>query len=376
MTHVGVFSQMFRNILVEISHHGFGHASQMGLILNEFCKLFENQNRPRILVLSKVPEWYLRERLKFPFELIAQPSDPGLIMKNILDVDLEKTWTAYKEQARNWNALVEEKKSLLQNHKIDIVLSNVGYISLQAAAELDIPRIAMCSLSWAQVIESYFADEKHFHEIRDQILSAYNQSPLFVELLPNEPLKGLKNSRRLGPIGRRGQNFRKSLQQQDPWFFSQQVGVVSLGGGNYPMQLQNWSQPGCVLLVPDNAEIGDNPNLKYSSSLKMEFSDLIESCDFVVAKPGYGLFSEIAFAKKPCFYVGRERWPEQTALVEWLRKYVPIAAVTAADICSGNYPLHRLDSTHLTGESVLSETPQVAQIIYEEALRAARFSRN
>lgn len=363
---------MFKNILVEISHHGFGHASQMGLILNELYKFFEGAQRPRLFVLSLVPEWYLRERIKFPFELIVQSSDPGLIMKNILDVDLDATWAAYQEQSKNWNHLVAKKKKFLVDQKIDFVLSNVSYISIQAAAEMNIPRIAVCSLAWSQVIECYFSSAHRFHEIHEQILSAYNQSNIFIELLPNEPLKGLKNSRRMGPIGRRGQSHRQILKQKDPQFFNQLVGVVSLGGGSYPMKLRNWFRPGCVLLVPDNAEIEGNPNLKYSSSLQMEFADLIESCDFVVAKPGYGLFSEIAFAKKPCFYVGRERWPEQTALVEWLQKIVPLWPVTAADVCSGNYPLQNLESHRMPIESVLSETPQVARFILEEALLAAR----
>ena len=354
---------MKKKILVEISHHGFGHASQTSLVLNEM--LLRSNEPIDLVIVSAVPEWFLRERIQGSFEYIYEMTDPGLIMQNILDVDYAKSWSAYKIQHKLWPDLLAKKRMFLTDRKFDLVIANVSYVCIEAASQLGIPSVAFSSLHWADIVTTYFSEEVGVAAIVAQILQAYNLSSLFIEIVPNTSLKGLDNAQKLGPIGRVGKNVRQQIIEKFPSFSGRKIGVVSLGGGEFPMLSADWQSSDLSLFVPDFAMFAGNSYLQSIAKSGFEFLDLLASCDFVVTKPGYGLFTETVFAQRPCFYVRRQGWPEEAGLLRWLKNFVPYHEISQQQVCDGDFRLSELtEPVREPGESqLLPMQGQVASTI-------------
>lgn len=70
-------------------------------------------------------------------------------------------------------------------------------------------------------------------------------------------------------------------------------------------------------------------------SLNLAFTDLLASCDAVIGKPGYGLFTEAVINGVPLLYLSRKDWPEESYLVDWLVRNGRCLEVSAAAIASG-----------------------------------------
>lgn len=60
----------------------------------------------------------------------------------------------------------------------------------------------------------------------------------------------------------------------------------------------------------------------------LSFTDIVQSVEVLITKPGYGLFAEAAFGRKPVFYVGRPDWLEEPYLLQWLKDYVNMIEIS------------------------------------------------
>jgi hypothetical protein len=68
----------------------------------------------------------------------------------------------------------------------------------------------------------------------------------------------------------------------------------------------------------------------------MHFTDVLRSCDALIAKPGYGSFTEAACNGVPVLYVRRPDWPEDACLIEWLGRHDRALEVSRAMLERGD----------------------------------------
>ena len=71
--------------------------------------------------------------------------------------------------------------------------------------------------------------------------------------------------------------------------------------------------------------------------LDMPFIDILASCDVLIAKPGYGSFTEAACHGLPVLYVPREDWPEAPYLTGWLHEHARALEVPRRDLETGRF---------------------------------------
>ncbi|MCK7576803.1 MAG: hypothetical protein MZV65_13620 [Chromatiales bacterium] len=75
-----------------------------------------------------------------------------------LEAKVAESLAAYRAFHAEWDARLAWQESVLRKAAPDLVLADVPYLSLAAAARLDIPRSALCSLNWADILAGYCAD--------------------------------------------------------------------------------------------------------------------------------------------------------------------------------------------------------------------------
>ena len=321
------------HLFVDISAHGLGHLAQVAPVL---ITLFRLRPNVRLTIRSAVPEDRLRARLPMPFELISARSDFGFIMLDATRLDLPASAQAYRAFHANWTQRVVDEIRFQTALAPDLVLTDVAYLPLAAAARSGIPACAMCSLNWADLFAHLFGRERWAPPIHAEILAAYRSAKTFFRPTPSMPMDDLTNTCTVGPVATRGRNRRAELQARLGLGPETRLVLIGFGGFDKTLGDQPWpSTEGIHWLTPANWPLGAKENRVHPSmsgfeTLGWPFIDLLASVDAVLTKPGYGTFVEATCNNIPVLYLLREDWPEQDCLIDWLQHHARSAAIDEA----------------------------------------------
>lgn len=305
------------HLLVDISAHGYGHASMTAPVLNE---LVHRISGLRITVRSTIPRNFLQQRLSCDFHYLPAALDFGMVMTNALEVRARESMIAYRDFHRHWESKVAREAEAMQALKPDLLFANVPYLSLAAAHKSGIPAVAMCCLNWADIYHHYTVDHDESREIHEQMLDAYNSAVMFLKVQPAMPMRDLVNYQSIGPIARVGRNQKALLSEKLSLGGMEKVILAGMGGIEFRLPMEKWPRfDGVHWLVARSWGI-ERDDISIFENLGLTFSDVLASCDAVLTKPGYGTFVEAACAGVPVLYVSRHNWPEEPYLVQWLQQ--------------------------------------------------------
>ncbi|MFC1491240.1 hypothetical protein ACFLQ0_01445 [Nitrospinota bacterium] len=304
------------HIVVDISGHGFGHAAQVGPILNQLRKIHPSL---KITIRSKVPAEHFRRIIEGPFFSAFTPADPCLSMLNPIDVDNKRTFSSYKRIHGNWHATITREKEKLDRLEPDLLLSDVAYSSLTAASELGVPCVALSSLTWVDTFQFYCGLFPDVSDIHSQAISAYNSANLFMQVSPHCPMEYLSNTQEIGPVASLGRKHRGDLTVPNHLSDSDRLVLVNFGGISVNAhKLVSLPEIAGVKWILPNDWPERRPDILTEQIHLMPFLDLICSCDAVVTKTGYGIFTEAVCNGTRVLYAPRPEWPEATFLEKWL----------------------------------------------------------
>jgi hypothetical protein len=316
------------HLLVAITPHGFGHAAQVSPVVNALRRRLPAL---RVTIQSSLPEAFLRGRLEGDFEYIRRAPDFGLVMNSALDIDLEASAAAYAGLHRNWQQQVDAEARWLESLAPDLVLADVPYLILAAAAEVAIPAAALCSLNWADIYRNYFARRKEADRVLADMESAYRSACAFLCPEPSMSMSFLDRRVSIGPIAARGHDRREALLQGLGLDASQSLVLVAPGGIQARFPVENWPiDNGMHWLVAEGWQV-QHPNASPLEETGFGFTDLVASCDAVLGKCGYGTVSECVVNATPLLYIPRPHWPEEQVLLQWLEDHdaaVPVAPMS------------------------------------------------
>ena len=322
------------HLLVCISGHGFGHVAQTAPVLNALKQLVPQL---QLTIRSSVPYSHLRSRIPHEFNHVQDAVEPGMLMVSALEVDAERSLEAYMEFHQDWDARIEAETRLISALGPDVVLTNVAYLPLEGAARLGIPAVAMCSLSWADILRDFCVGMPGAAPILQQIEQAYLQSHVFLRLEPAMPMSWLERQRLLGPVAQPRRSQREKINELLGIQPDSKLILVSMGGIAMQFPVDAWPAiPDVLWLVPGDWQTQRSDCIPVGS-LHMDFSDALASCDVLLTKPGYGAFVEAACAGIHVLYVKREAWPEQEILIDWLARHGSGEELEAHQLHTGEF---------------------------------------
>ena len=253
------------HLFVDISSHGFGHLAITAPVLNA---LAETDPDLRLTVRSRLPFGKLRQRIVPPFEHIASASDFGYVMKGALDIDLAASAAAYRRAHADWPARVAQEAAWLATLKPDLVLTNVSYLPLAAAAQVGIPALSLCSLNWADLFAHFFGRETWAAPIHGEMLAAYRSARAFLCPTPAMPMNDLDRRQVIGPIAASGQRHNLGLN-------GDRAVLIAMGGIDHRLPVENWPRlPGIRWLVAADWRCTHPDALAYES-FGLGFTDLL-----------------------------------------------------------------------------------------------------
>lgn len=322
------------HILAAISAHGYGHLAQTAPVLNA---LRERLPDLQLTVRCGLPREVLARRIGGPFVHQPAEDDFGMVMHDALAVDVAASAVRYAAFHADWERRIDAVARELEQTAPDLILADIPYLTLAAAARAGIPAIAMCCLNWADIYGYYCHALPEAPRIREQMLAAYNSAGLFLRTEPAMPMPGLHNLRDIGPLALLGQEQRDGINARCGFAADERLVLVVMGGIAFRPPAERWPvTPGVRYVMQRDWQV-QRSDVVVQEDLGLPFSALLASCDAVLTKPGYGTFAEAACAGVPVLYVPRVDWPEEPWLVRWLERQVPCAAVPRGEFDAGGF---------------------------------------
>ncbi len=315
-------------LLVSISSHGFGHLSQTAPVLNALHRI-----RPDIeyVIRSTLDPDRIRSRLRMPVDILAESDDIGMLMKDAVSVDLQRSVDALVQMHQDWQSKVNAYALWLRRARVDIVLSNVAYLPLAAASLAGLPGIGMSSLRWDTILEPLLdtanlgTRQSVAQSILQEMSRAYEGATRFLCMPPCMTLPASPNLQSIGPVCDPGTRRKDELKGKLAQFVDVPddcyLILVGMGGMPFEFSLRAWPSNmhgRKVFYLTETRFAQSHQNAISIDSLGETYSDLIASVDLVMTKPGYGTFVEAAMVGTPVLYVERPSWAETEALVNWL----------------------------------------------------------
>ena len=322
------------HLLVAITAHGFGHVAQTAPVVNTLRRRLPQL---RLTLYTSLPRSFLASRFSGEFTHIDRSPDVGMCMKDALEVDAAASARTYRHFHRDWETAVAQEARLLRDCAPDLVLANIPYRILAAAAQTGIPALALCNLNWVDLYRHFCASQPESATVLEQMLGAYRSAHTFLQPRPHMPMPDLEKCQTIGPIARIGNDRRSHIRQWCRLPADGKLVLVSLGGVPTRMNHAAWPPlPEVHWIVPASW----NPRRRDMialESLDMDFVDVLHSVDALITKPGYGNFVEAACNGVPILYAPRVDWPEESFLVDWLRNHGPCLPIQRQQLLRGDF---------------------------------------
>ena len=320
------------HLLVVISHHGFGHT---GMTLPLLRALRSTYPQLKVTLRTAVPEWFIRNTPGGEdVDLLGECVDMGPLMNEWFEVDALATFNAYRSFHSTWDQRVSAEANRLAQINPDLILSNIAYLPLAAAKQIEIPAIAYCCLNWADLFDYYCGDMSGAKLIHDQMRAAYADADLFLRPQPSMPMPDIATCP-IGPVAAQVDCDRDLLTRRydrpTRWV------LASLGGAAGAINVEHWPRIDNLHYIVYNHVDTKRPDVHTLDSIGIRYSQAMACCDLLITKPGYGSFTEAACNGLPVLYVLRPDWPEQPYLCDWLARQVPTAQVTVQQLNEGDF---------------------------------------
>ena len=322
------------HIFLGLSGHGYGHLAQCAPVINA---LWASRPDLKLTVCGVLAQDIVAQRLDRPFDYRCVELDPVLQMFSAWEVDIPASERVYRAFHENRDTGLQQDLDLLQQLSPDLVLADIPYRILEAAAQLGIPAIGMCSLNWAAIYAAYCRGDTKDRHMIDQMLSAYQSAHVFLTPEPSIPMPQLDNTQTIGPIARRGTRQKTSLCAQ--WGIPQGTNIVlvALGGIATELPLECWPRIDNTVWLFSGAGTMERDDFQAVSALGLPFIDVLASVDVVLTKPGYGTYAEAVCNGVPLLSIERPDWPETVELTRWVQQHGHIEIMRREQFYSGTF---------------------------------------
>ncbi len=320
-------------LLAAISYHGFGHLAQTAVVLRQVRQLLPDL---QISIASAAPLSILQHMLDPPFEHIPLAVDIGMVMQDALRVDVAASHSAYQQYHARWQHHLDTAVQIINAQRPDLVLSNISYTFIAAAAQCRVPAVALCSLNWHDIYARYCGDLPAAPLLQAAMREHYAAAQLFLQPEPSMPMPWLANTRPIGPLARLGHAHAARLRQRLAIPAEHTMVLLALGGVPAQLDLARWPELPHISVITEPDLVADPARFRDWRQAGMPFVDILASVDAVITKTGYGTFTEAACNGRSVLHVARPDWPEEPYLVPWLQRHAKYSQITGQQLQAGN----------------------------------------
>jgi L-arabinokinase len=296
-------------LVAYVSGHGLGHSTREIEILRHLPT-----NIP-LVVKTAAPEWFWRAELQRPFEFVSARFDVGCIQKNGLEIDIPATLNAWKDVEEQNRRCFQDEVNDLQRRNTVLVVSDVPSFPLSVATAVGIPSVCVANFTWADIYQSFVAEEPTFHPIVSRLTEEYQQATLHLDAGFSLPMPYFHRKEQIGLVARSGKSQRDRLLSLIPVEArKKRIALVYVSGWGLPIAYEKVGGIADWYFVSLDAPQVLPANWTVLDRALMPHPDFVASVDAVLSKPGYGIAGECVRAGTPLIYPPRETFAEYAPL--------------------------------------------------------------
>ncbi|WP_142846925.1 hypothetical protein [Telmatospirillum sp. J64-1] len=274
-----------------------------------------------LIIQTQVPRPFLESRFEGPFDLVCETPDFGMEMRSAIGVLPEESHQRYHRLHDRLEQVITAETERLRALAPDLVLSNIPYVTMEAASRLGVPVIGLSSLNWADIYRSYCAAMPGASRIHREMMDCYSRAKVILRPQPAMPMEDFPHARAIGPIARAGRRRRDEVSARLGLGQGERAALVIFGGLNIALPLECWPRlPGWRWIMAPPPPPGRDDMVPLEA-LEMPTTDVLASCDALITKTGYGTFAEAAVNGVPTLFLKRPDWPEGPPLEDWLIRH-------------------------------------------------------
>lgn len=282
-----------RPIVFYISGHGYGHARRSAQVIEAIRSLSPDlpmhvrTTAPARIFAGLVPP----ERVS-PTEI-----DAGAAERSPLQIDAAGTLDRIEAVVSRKQSLIESELAFLGPLRPGLILSDIPFLAGTVAAAAGVPCVGVSNFSWDWIVEPFVRELNRSQAALDEIGAGYHAMEAILRL----PLGGISSAFRkvidVPLVANRSRRPAEDLLRQlrlDPGDGRRRV-LFGVRGAVPTETLARAaaSAPDCLILCPTN-EPGEVPHgvIPVPVGPALDFSDVLQVCEVVVGKMGYGLIAE------------------------------------------------------------------------------------
>jgi hypothetical protein len=317
-------------VLFYISGHGFGHAVRMGEVIRAL-----HSNRPdwRLLARTQAPRSMLPEFVEYEDTQI----DSGVVEREAgVIIDEAATLHRLRSFIGRWDEIVAAETAFVRDQHVRLIVADIPPIAGDIAHRTGVPCVAITNFTWDWIHEPYA------HAYLGPLEEAYSRMETLLRLpfAQSSRLDGFRSIIDVPLIARKSAIATVPHAKRRALLGSRaQVSADALA-------FASASAPEFEFVVPSPHD---------------DFTDVLASCDLVIAKLGFSMVAECIAARKPLLYPPRQGFREESLLDGTVARHIPATPIPLRDFYAGRWApyLQELSSRPAVTSSLRTDGAEV-----------------
>ena len=332
-----------KRILFYISGHGFGHAARSAEVIRA---LGEQHPEIGVLVATRAPKRLFVGLPAMVGDVAASDIDTGVIEgDSSLTIDRHATVARLAQFMGDCDEIVAVEADRVRREKISLIVADIPYLAGNIAKQAGVPCVAIGNFTWDWIYEPYLQGVPDGETLLASIRQAYGRIACYLRLPfshDTESIPGIVDvplitrpvqaeSLDVLPklaIDRQDRRSRILYAMRDSAFLDALARAA-----------RNASDRLFLYFGSPRENMPENTRAVVLDD-RMAFPDVLNVCDAVVSKLGYGTLADCISTRTPILFPPRFDFREDEVFVPAVPQYLRAREIPLADFEAGNWRSH------------------------------------
>ena len=324
-----------RHVVFYISGHGYGHATRSIELIRT---LASKSSDLYFHIKTNAPQWIFDLNLQENYTLHNLRIDVGAVQQTSFFIDKSETLNQWTDLLGKRESIVAEETAFVKTVSAPLIIGDIPPFAFDIADRANIPGVAITNFSWDWVYEDYIDEHPGFSKLVDQIRRSYRKTELLLRLPFHGDLSVFPRIKDIPLIARKAFRSKEEIwkllgvERGRPILVLVALRASDLSAVDLARAFS--SNEFLFVTFGLDAEYENNLNLPPNF---IRFSELVNGCDLVISKPGYGIVSEIIANQTPMLFTSRDDFVEYAVLVTGLEEHAVSQLMPREDYFAGNW---------------------------------------
>lgn len=355
-----------QSIAYFISPHGYGHAARAAGVMEG---VYEVDPAIRFEIFTKVPRWFFDDSLSGNFGYHSLLSDVGLVQRTPLQADIPETVQRLNHFLPFDSSRIRDLADRVKKLGCVLIICDIAPMGIVVAREAAIPSLLIENFTWDWIYQGYLKQDGRIGDHIHYLKGIFHEADFHIQTEPVCHLRTVDLT--TFPVSRKIRSSADEIRKRLRIPKGSKAVLITMGGieEQYDFSEQLAMIRDIHFVIPGASEkVRIHGNLVLLPHHSAYFHpDLVNACDAVIGKVGYGTVGEVYYAGVPFGYIARSRFRESQKLVSFIKNRMNGLPISEDQFYGGGWlsslqdllAMPRIHRQHPQGAE------QVAHFVYE-----------